>query len=103
MSRPTTADETIRPPTDRDGSNCFVVISGEGLYWSGEGWVSGWQDALQFRFPDPDPWLSCHDLCVGLRERLGVYCTVAHISPAGLTPARRGRSACARQGKNEAG
>src|SRR5262245_49002670 len=79
MSEPPLSVRTPAAP-DRGRGNCFVVISGEGRYWDGSGWVDRWEDAQQFSFPDPDPWLSCENLCVGLRERLGVYCAVAHIS-----------------------
>jgi hypothetical protein len=57
-----------------------VVATHRGLYWSGAGWVTRWQDAEQFAFPLPDPWLACWRVCEAVAAREGVYTVPCHIS-----------------------
>jgi hypothetical protein len=71
----------VPDPTPPGG--CFVVLAGDGRYWAGDGWVDSWHDARQFRRPPLlDPWLTCQDLCVRLRETFGIYCVPAYVAAA---------------------
>lgn len=63
---------------------CFVVVSGDGLLWDGEGWVRDWQDAKQFAGLG-DPWADCKALADEVRTHLGVRCAVAYIPRTKIT------------------
>lgn len=60
-----------------DKGDCFVVLSENGHYWNGEGWVQKWQEARQFDGPS-DPSAECELLADDMR-RLGCRCSVAYI------------------------
>ena len=64
-----------------DAGDCFVVLSGQGLFWDGQAWVRDWRAARQFTAPPlDDPWLACKRLCIQLRASLGCYCVPAFIA-----------------------
>jgi hypothetical protein len=61
---------------------CFVAGASHGQYWSGNDWVERWQDAEQFAYPLPDPWLSCREVCDAVAAREGIDVAPCYIPPA---------------------
>ena len=60
----------------------FVVLSGDGTYWTGDGWTSRRKEAKRFDDPLPDPWLTCRAACNELGLRLSVYCVPLYVPPS---------------------
>jgi hypothetical protein len=63
---------------------CFVVLSSDCLYWTGERWSPKWEEALRFRGP-LDPYAPCAALADRLRS-LGVPCVPTYISRPEVAP-----------------
>jgi hypothetical protein len=60
--------------------DCFVVLSAEGLYWTGSEWVPDWQRGQQFADP-VDPFSPCEALAAELRAG-GIACNPAYVPAA---------------------
>ena len=67
-----------------DSGDCFVVLSGDGLFWDGHAWVREWQRARQFAGP-VDPSAECESLADQLRLA-GTPCSVAYVPRAKIAP-----------------
>jgi hypothetical protein len=77
------------PERDVTHGDCFVIMSGTGLFWSGAEWVEKWAEALQFTSPPlRDPWLACHQAAESLEQSTGLYCTVAFVPRRGVSQPR---------------
>lgn len=64
----------------RQSGDCFVVVNCRGECWDGECWVKGWDDAVQFRRPDPAFEL-CEQMAREAEELTGVAGMVCYIAP----------------------
>lgn len=68
-------------PSKEEHFDCFVVMSEEGKFWDGAGWVKDWHQAEQFTDPPHfDSWLACNELALSLSDRSGLRCTVAFFT-----------------------
>jgi hypothetical protein len=56
---------------------CFVVLSADGLYWTGAAWSADWKDARQWSGPG-DPSADA-DLAVNELLLAGISCSLAYI------------------------